>query len=172
MNNKPLILLVGKSGSGKTTIAEYLEKHYGMKMLRSYTTRPMRKPNEDGHIFVTKDDFNAMPHKVAHTFFDNHDYWATQEQCDASDVYVIDPDGVKSLKRNYLSTRPYYTIYLQVNPFVRLWRMYKRDKSIAKSLKRIVHDHNKFGHFEPHFYVKRDTVANMAHQIYDWWCDA
>ena len=47
MNNKPLILLVGKSGSGKTTIAEYLEKHYGMKMLRSYTTRPMRKPNEN-----------------------------------------------------------------------------------------------------------------------------
>ena len=30
MMNEKIILLVGKSGSGKTTIAEYLENEYGL----------------------------------------------------------------------------------------------------------------------------------------------
>ena len=30
MVNEKIILLVGKSGSGKTTIAEYLENEYGL----------------------------------------------------------------------------------------------------------------------------------------------
>ena len=42
MNNS-IILLVGKSGSGKTTIAKYLKKLYGWQDIDSYTTRPPRQ---------------------------------------------------------------------------------------------------------------------------------
>ena len=39
---KNLYLIVGASGSGKTTVANALEEKYGYKQLQSYTTRPMR----------------------------------------------------------------------------------------------------------------------------------
>lgn len=166
---RPLILLVGKSGSGKTTIADYLEKSYGLKMLESYTTRAPRYPYERGHTFVTKEDFNNMPNKVAHTLFDGNDYWATQEQCDAAGVYVIDPDGIKSLRRNYNSPRPYKIVYLKISPIVRFWRMVKRGDGFIQAIKRIFHDSKKFGNFEKEkdiFIVKRDTVANISATIF------
>ena len=167
--SKPLILLVGKSGSGKTTIAKYLEDVYGLKMLESYTTRKPRYEGEKGHTFVDKSDFQSMKNKVAHTLFDGHDYWATQEQCDASDVYVIDPDGIRSIKRNYNSDRPYAIVYLKINPVVRFLRMTKRGDGTVKAIKRIIHDHKKFGKFEKEnevFIIKRDTVYNIAAKIF------
>ena len=123
MNHKPLILLVGKSGSGKTTIAEYLEKHYGMKMLESYTTREPRYEGEKGHTFITYNEYLQLQNKVGVTYFDGKYYCCTQEQCDNSDVYVIDPDGIAVFRRNYKGNRNHIIIYLKVNPFVRLFRM-------------------------------------------------
>jgi hypothetical protein len=49
IKKKPLILLCGKSGSGKTTVADLLQSKYGLKQLESYTTRPQRKADERGH---------------------------------------------------------------------------------------------------------------------------
>ena len=167
MNDKPLILLVGKSGSGKTTVAKYLEDTYGLKMLESYTTRPPRYYGERGHEYVSYEFYMKPSNKVAHTYFDGHHYWATQEQCDKSDVYIIDPDGIKTFRRNYISTRPYKIVFLKVSPLVRLLRMMKRD-GFLKSIKRIVHDVKKFGNFEKNddvHVIHRDTISNIARQI-------
>ena len=38
-----LIALVGRSGAGKSVSAKYLEDIYGLKYLRSYTTREKRQ---------------------------------------------------------------------------------------------------------------------------------
>lgn len=171
MNNKPLILLVGKSGSGKTTIAEYLEKNYGMKMLESYTTRKPRYEGERGHTFITYEEYIHLPNKIGTTYFDGKYYCCTQEQCETADVYIIDPDGVKTFRRNYVGERRYYTIYLQINPIVRFWRMLKRDRSFKKAFSRVVHDHKKFGRFFPNFYISRDTIENMSRAIFERWCE-
>ena len=40
-----LLVIVGESGCGKTSIAEKLQQ-YGLKLIQSYTTRPKRKPLE------------------------------------------------------------------------------------------------------------------------------
>lgn len=47
-----IYLIVGRSGSGKDTVVDYLCKHYGYKRIVSYTTRPPRNA-QDKHIFVT-----------------------------------------------------------------------------------------------------------------------
>lgn len=169
MNNRPLIMLVGKSGSGKTTIAECLEKYYGMKMLESYTTREPRYENEKGHTFITYNEYLTLPNKVGTTYFRGRYYCCTQEQCDTSDVYVVDPDGVKTFMRNYKGNRRHIIFYIKINPIIRLWRMINRGDGIFESVKRIIHDHKKFGKFEKERYVhilKRDTVSNMCKEIY------
>ena len=53
MNNiNPLLLFVGKSGSGKSTVANYLSSNNHYIQLQSYTTRQPRYENEPGHIFI------------------------------------------------------------------------------------------------------------------------
>ena len=67
MNGNTIYLIVGRSGSGKTTIAEELERKYGLKSIQSYTTRPKRSDNETGHIFVSDEEFDKLTDMVAYT---------------------------------------------------------------------------------------------------------
>lgn len=172
--SKPLILLVGKSGSGKNYIADYMEKEYHMKVLQSYTSREPRSrdktgtPNEKGHIFATEEDYKSAKHKVAATYYKGHHYWATEQQCDEADIYIIDVQGVKSIKRNYTGKR-LVIVYLDVNPFTRFYRMLKRGDGIKKACQRIWYDYNEFYGFSKKpdvFVIKRDTVNNIAAKIF------
>lgn len=150
-NKKPLILLVGKSGSGKTTIAEILEKDYHLKSLRSYTTRQPRCDGKDDHTFVTFEEYWMLKNKVATTYFKNNYYCATKKQCDNSDVYVVDPSGVDVFTLNYKGNRVPLIIYINTNFFIRFYRMIRRGDSfieaIIEAIGRIRHDKTKFGDF-------------------------
>ena len=100
INKGETFSLVGESGSGKTTIADMLAEKYNLSVLKSYTTRPPRV-NDDSHIFVSIEEFNKLENKIAYTEFNGNYYCATADQLDNSDIYVIDPDGIKYLKEHY-----------------------------------------------------------------------
>ena len=101
MKNKFIVLLMGKSGSGKTTIADVLNKKYGWTSIQSYTTRSPRYPKETGHIFVTDEEFDALGEMVAYTEFAGARYCATTQQVEENQVYVIDPDGYEYFMKAY-----------------------------------------------------------------------
>lgn len=143
MNNKPLILLVGPSGSGKTTIADILEKEHGMKQLRSYTTRKPRFDGEDGHIFVSDEEFDRLEDIIAYTEFDGHRYCATAEQANDADVYVIDPRGVRQMDRSRIN-KNIIVVGLQTADDVRIIRMMKRGDNVNDIIKRIENDKVEF----------------------------
>ena len=96
VDDNVLVLLVGKSGAGKTTLENRLVKNFGFHGTKSYTTRPKRFEGEDSHIFISEDEFNALENKVAYTEFNGYKYCATKEQLDNASVYVVDPDGVET----------------------------------------------------------------------------
>lgn len=168
MNDKPLILLVGKSGSGKTTVAECLEKYFHLKMLESYTTREPRYENERGHIFITQSEYLTLKNKLATTYFNGNYYCCTQEQCDEADVYVIDPHGVKTFERNYKGDRKTVIVYLQIGMWMRFYRMLKRGDGFKKAVGRLWNDYNEFYGFSRKknvHIIKKNTVYGTAFQI-------
>lgn len=92
-------LIVGRSGRGKDTLAKMLEA-LGLIVIKSYSTRPKRTPDEDTHIFITPEESNKITNKIVTTVINGYEYFTTAEQVNACDVYIIDPNGVYELVKN------------------------------------------------------------------------
>ena len=96
-----LTLIIGRSGTGKSTLEKKLCNDYNLKSIKSYSTRPKRSPNEDSHIFIKPSEVDNYPNKIATTTINGNFYFATKEQLDESHLYVIDPIGLYELSNNF-----------------------------------------------------------------------
>lgn len=137
---KNLYCIVGRSGTGKTTLAEELERLYGYTSISSYTTRPQRYDGETGHIFVTPNEFKALGEMSAYTLYNGFEYGATPVQIDENDLYVIDVPGVKSLKERYHGKKGIVVFGLLADEAVVRERMKKRGDSNEKITERLNRD--------------------------------
>lgn len=154
VDDNVLVLLVGKSGAGKTTLENRLVKNFGFRGTKSYTTRPRRFEGEDSHIFISEEEFNALENKVAYTEFNGYKYCATKEQLDNASVYVVDPDGVETLMKNY--DRNFFIVFLDVNKQLCEKRMKERGDDSSAIKTRLDSDEKTF---EP-FKAKADVVID------------
>lgn len=115
-----IYLIAGRSGAGKdylvSKIIELSKEMTGkaFAMVKSYTTRPPRYENEDTHIFITKEDVDKYPDKVATTKIGEYEYFATAEQVNSSEIYVIDPKGIDELIKNMPDTE-FQIVYVQAD---------------------------------------------------------
>ena len=147
-----IFLIVGCSGSGKTTITEQLEQKYGLKSIQSYTTRKPRYEGETGHIFISDEEFDKITDMVAYTEFDSKRYCATAEQVENNDLYIIDPKGVDFFMKAYKGSKTPKIIFISSNLTTRYERMVGRaetkgkshQEAIESSLTRIVNDAGEF----------------------------
>lgn len=137
---QPLYLFVGKSASGKTTIANLLEENYNYKPVESYTTRPPRYVGERGHTFVSENEFDNLEDLAAYTEYNGHKYGTTNEQLDSCDLYVIDVPGVETLLERYTTDREIYIIYFDSNVHTRILRMIDRHDSDMAIINRLLQD--------------------------------
>ena len=152
--NKPLHLFVGPSASGKTSVADLLEKycyrkpydtekffekHY-YKQVKSYTTRLPRYEGENNHVFITKEEFDKLENMIAYTEYDDNFYCSTAEQLDEADIYVVDIPGVKTLIENYDTDREIKVWYFSVDVATRVKRMRSRGDSDTAIVDRILTD--------------------------------
>jgi guanylate kinase len=138
--NNPLCLFVGRSGSGKSAIANILEEGHEYKQMQSYTTRPPRYENEVGHTFVSNEEFGQLQDIVAYTEYNGYKYGSTKQQIDEVDIYVIDVPGVETLLEKYTTERPIRVFYFDTTVRNRIERMLNRHDSDTAIVSRLYND--------------------------------
>lgn len=156
MSNKPLLLVIGKSGTGKNFLCNAFE----ISSIPSYTTRKKRstETNLVEHIFVSLKDWEKMKANnevVVSTFFAGNYYWTTLKQLNNEhySAYIIDPNGYYDMIEYYKQktmTRPLKIIYIKSSVLKRVLHMLQRGDNFIKVIERIIHDMFEFYGFEKH----------------------
>ena len=161
-----LILIVGKSGSGKNWLCE----KKGLISIPSYTTRPMRQGELEGkeHIFVSCYDFDLDADPAAYTEFNGYKYWVTFDQINDPeyDAYIVDTVGLNDVL--YYGemgriTKRLRVLFVNCPWYRRLWRMLFRGDGIRRAIGRLINDEKAFADFET--IIRRygwhyETIAN------------
>lgn len=108
MKEKKIIVLMGESGSGKDSVAKYLEDKMGIRPIVSYTTRPKRECEEEGreHHFIQQNEMDRLKKEDILLAWvklgvDGYEYCtALSDLTDEVMTYILDPEGLKNLRGN------------------------------------------------------------------------
>ena len=159
---KKMLLIAGRSGSGKDAYANELE-NLGLKGVKSYTTRPKRYETEDSHIFVTKEEAAGITDKVATTKINGYRYFATRKQLENADFYIIDPKGIRELEKNCPDV-DFTIIYIYASRPVRLERAINRggDKKVEEKVfyERDASENFDFSAFEALLFTYNEVIIH------------
>ena len=133
MENKEhvLLLIVGKTASGKDSLANKLCERTGLKAITSYTTRPRRENEGETHIFTTEEEYEQMRLEgrvAAYTQISGYHYWTTTDQLYENDIYVIDYLGIKTLRELNLPNIRFITVFVNTPDEVREERALNKRK--------------------------------------------
>lgn len=108
-----IVLIVGDSGSGKSTIVRYVEKNMdNVNIVKSYTTRPKRNKYDNDHTFIKSVD-EIKGDVVASTEIDGYFYGASENQFKENKInlYIVDDKGVVDVK-NYFKNKNILTVHI------------------------------------------------------------
>ena len=138
-----MIILVGESASGKSTIEKILSNKYGYKKTVSYTTRPPRNGEVDGvdYHFISKDEFI---NKFNSDFFaetGNYNGWfygTTKDQYCNNTICVLTPHGLRQIKKSFANDKKMEitSFYIKVPRRDRLIKILQRGDEINEAIRR------------------------------------
>lgn len=155
-----LYVILGKSCSGKTTLADKLSKKYKIDKIITSTSRPRRK-SEEPMIDYFFYDYDTMKKEIdegkyiEHTEFNGWLYGTKFSDIDINkdSIIVLNPEGYRKLKQLY----GYKVIGIYINPlpFTRLFRILKRDKNYIESFRRFIADIKDFKNLKDVIEIKK-----------------
>lgn len=160
-----VIVILGKSNSGKTTFVKHLEKKYNIKTVVTCTTRLPRKGEIDGVHYHFISDVQALQHIWNGDFIEYTEYnvasgekwlYGTRKQdidTNKMNIIVLNPEGYRVFKERY--GNKVISILIKPNSFKRLLRIIKRDKgSYRESLRRYISDYKDFKDIKADIIIK------------------
>lgn len=169
-----MLVLVGESASGKSTIEKILCDCYDMKRTISYTTREPRANETDGvdYHFISETEFLK---KMDEGFFaetglyNGWHYGTSVEDCTDDKVAVLTPHGLRQLKRNSRIT--IISFYIKVPRRDRLIRALERNTDIEEIKRRDASDVGQFDGIEDEvdFVLDNQDVYKCAAFVMSWY---
>lgn len=144
-----MIIICGKTGSGKSTVAGILEKDYGLKRIVTYTTRPMREGEKDGkdYNFLDQKTFDRL--KERGFFAETADYEASFGHCsygsskesydNPNGVIILNPYGLKEVIRTR-GREGLHIFYLSIPESLIRRRLFFRGDSLKEIERRLQTD--------------------------------
>lgn len=137
-----MIILVGESASGKSTIERILAEKYGYIKTVSYTTRPKRDGEIDSinYNFISRDEFTEKFNSNFFVEVGDYNGWlygTTRNQYSKNTVCVLTPHGLRQIKKN-LKTEDLNitTFYIKVPRRDRLVKILQRGDEVDEAIRR------------------------------------
>lgn len=142
-----MIILVGESASGKSSIEKFMVENYGFKKIVSYTTRNPRAGEVDGvdYHYITTEKFLEL--KAAGFFAETAQYngWyygTAKEDCTDDKVAVLTPHGMRQIKK--IDGIHTVCFYINVPRRDRLIKILQRGDNIEEAYRRNLSDVGQF----------------------------
>lgn len=138
-----MIVLVGESASGKSSIEKYLVDNHGYKKIVSYTTRQPREGEVDGidYHFITKEQFHKLKEQdffVETAIYNNWYYGTAKKDCTDDKVVVLTPHGLRQISK--IKDINITSFYINVPRRDRLIKILQRGDDIEESYRRNLSD--------------------------------
>lgn len=166
-----MVVIVGESGGGKSSVAKMLADKYGYKNVVTYTTRPMRTGEIDGvdYHFVDERQLNKMQDSLGlETNYRGWHYATDINDLTDDSVVVVTPSGLRELKRKGFIFK---SIYLNVPRRDRLIQLLNRGDDIEEAYRRSLSDVGQFDGVEDEvdFVINnskyKKSVENIVQEI-------
>lgn len=146
-----MIVLVGESASGKSSIERYIVDNYGYKKIVSYTTRCPRNNETDGidYHFINKTKFLELKEEgfFAETAVYNGWYYGTaKEDCTDDKIAVLTPHGLRQMQK--IEGINVTSFHINVPRRDRLIRILQRGDNIEEAYRRSLSDVGQFDGIE------------------------
>ena len=145
-----IIILIGESGAGKSSIEKELVNKYNYEKIVSYTTRPPRPDEKDGvdYKFLNDDEFDCL--HESDFFAETSDYngwkygtaWRDYEPHHNHKVVVLTPNGMRRIK--FSQKIETICFYISVPRRDRLIAILQRGDDIEEAYRRNLSDVGQF----------------------------
>lgn len=138
-----MIVLVGESASGKSSIEKYFVDNYGYNKIVSYTTRQPREGEVDGidYHFISVEQFKSLKEQnfFAETaVYNNWYYGVAKEDCTDDKVAVLTPHGLRQISK--IKDINAISFYINVPRRDRLIKILQRGDNIEEAYRRSLSD--------------------------------
>lgn len=142
-----MIVIVGESACGKSSVAEYLVNNCGYKKIITYTTRQPRKGELDGvdYHFVDDDLFKSLEHDwfFAETAtYNGWHYGSAKDDYSDDKVVILTPRGLRAIRKS--GVQNIFSVYISVPRRDRLINCLKRGDNIEEAYRRNLSDLGQF----------------------------
>jgi len=147
-----MIVLIGESAGGKSTLETIISNDYGYNKIISHTTRPMRKGEISGEAyhFVSEEQFDILKSNNAFAEFTKYREWQygiLSDNCqDNKSVVVVEPTGYRQIQ-THKNLKP-MAFHINVDIRERLIRLIRRGDDLMECFRRIFSDQGAFNGIE------------------------
>lgn len=172
-----MLVIIGESASGKSSVAKYLVNNLGFNNIVIYTTREPREGEVNGidYHFINKLKFESM--LVSGLFAETAEYNGWHYGSLKSDykynsdnkIAILTPHGIRQIKKNGINI---YVVYIKIPRRDRLIKILHRGDDIEEAYRRSLSDVGQFDGIEDEadLIIENDgykkSVKDVVYEIY------